>query len=276
MHNRTGPGWNPSRRNRKIGTKDQGFKLLKPFDIPSLWRGGRIFWQTLKDPLALPCAVGDHAFTIVVEPTFEGFRHHVSVADLLEVIRHIPEDDRRDITVFALRQPTRKENVFSPVWGRMGYLADFGRYSGPSVALEAQPVNLTYKIENSVSAEVMRELTMLEREGHDVRRTRRHYTIQSPPEAIRTTQLFRTLLHEIGHYVDFLEKVVRPSQAPNAPDDLHHLYFARPAMEREHFAERYANSIRDTLAAKGVIPFEPLPTSPEQHPQINPQWFAFP
>lgn len=276
MPPKNGPGWNSSKRNRKIGTEDQGFKRRNDFDIPASWHDDRIFWQKLKDPVALPCTIGSHAFTVLVEPTHRDYRHHVSISDLLRLVRHIPQDHRRDITVFAFRQPKRKEAIFAPAWGRMGYLADFGRYSGPSVLLEAQPVNFTYKIENNLSADMMRELALLEQEGHDVRLTKRHFAIQSPLEAIRRTQLFRTLIHEIGHYVDYLEKVGQLGEAPDATDDLQDRYFARPVMEREHFAEKYAASVRGELGAKGIIPFDPLPMSVEHRSKLNPEWFVFP
>lgn len=276
MPTRNRLGWNPSKRNRKIGTEDQGFKRRNDFDIPFSRHIGKIYWQTLKDPVVLPFEVGGHKFTVLVEPTHRDYKHHVSISDLLQLLRHIPEDHRRDITVFAFRQPTRKQAIHAGVWGRLGYLADFGRFSGPSILLEAQPVNLTYNLENNLSAYWMRELRLLEQEGHHVRLMKRHFAVQSPAEAIRNTQLFRTLLHEIGHYVDYLEKVVQPAEAPDSPDDLQDRYFARPKMEGERFAEKYSASLRDELRLKGIVPFAPLPTSAEHFSKVDPEWFAFP
>lgn len=275
MPRKNTPGWNPSRRNKKIGTEGQGFKSRKDFGIPESWPDDRIYWQKLKDPVVTPYAIGGHEFTILIEPTRSDYKYHVSVPDLVKVIECIPENDRRDIKVFVFRQPTRKEAIFAHVWGRLGYLADFGRYSGPSVLLEAQPIDLAYKLENHLAADFMQELELLKQEGHRIELTKRHFEIRSPPDAIRNTQLYRTLIHEIGHYVDYLEKVIRPGEEQDADDDLEDLYFARPVAEKEHFAEKYAAAIAQELRSKNSIPFNPLPISAEHHGKINPGWFYF-
>jgi len=36
------------------------------------------------------------------------------------------------------------------------------------------------------------------------------------------------------------------------------LYFARPSSEREAFAHRYADNLRETLEKNGVIPFSKI------------------
>ena len=268
-------GWNPSRRNKKIGTSDQGFKARNDFGIPTSRQDDRLYWQKLRDPVTIPYTIGDHEFAILIEPTDRDHKYYVSVSDLIEVIKCIPEAHRRDIKVFAFRQPKRKEAIFSHAWGRLGYQVYFGKYSGPTVFLEAQPIDLAYKIKNNIDADFTQELEKLKQEGHQIELTKRHFQIRCPPEAIRNTQLYRTLIHEIGHQVDYFEKVTRPDEEENADEDLQERYFSRPAKEKEHFAERYAAEMVLQLRSKNIIPFDPLPISAEHHSDINPEWFYF-
>jgi hypothetical protein len=61
-------------------------------------------------------------------------------------------------------------------------------------------------------------------------------------DSVRSTQLYRTLLHEIGHHVDYSHSKGE---------------FARkPASEKETFAHKYAYKLRAQLEKRGVIPFE--------------------
>jgi len=143
------------------------------------------------------------------------------------------------------------------------------------VFLEAQPINLTYKIKNNVDADFMQEIEKLKQEGHQIELTKRHFEIRSSPEAIRNTQLYGTLLHEIGHQVDYFEKVTRHEQEEDADEDLQERYFSLPTRQKEHFAEKYATEMAAQLRNKNIIPFVPLPISTEYHPEINPEWFYF-
>jgi hypothetical protein len=269
------PGWNPARRNKRIGTTDQGFKARNDFGIPTSREDDRLFWQKIRNPVTIPYTIGSHEFAILVEPTDRNYKYYVSISDMIEVLRHIPQDDRRDIKVFAFRQPKRKEAIFSHSWGRLGYHVYFGKYSGPTVFLEAQPVGLTYRIENNVDANFKQEIEKLAQEGHQIELTKRHFDIRCPPAAIRNTQLYRTLIHEIGHQVDYFEKVTRPSEAEDADEDLQERYFSLPSRQKEHFAERYAAEMVSQLGSKNIIPFDPLPISTDRHPEINPEWFYF-
>ena len=268
-------GWNPSRRNKKIGTSNQGFKARNDFGIPTSRQDDRLFWQKLRNQVALPYTIGDHEFVILIEPTYRDYKYYVTVPDLIEVIKCIPEEHRRDIKIFAFRQPKRKEAIFSQVWGRLGYLVEFGKYSGPTVFLEAQPIDLTYKIKNNIDTDFMQELERLKKEGHQIELTKRHFEIRCSPEAVRNTQLYGTLIHEIGHQVDYFEKVTRPEQDENADEDLQERYFSLPTKQKEHFAERYALEMALRLRRKNMIPFDPLPISSKQHSRIKPEWFYF-
>ena len=69
--------------------------------------------------------------------------------------------------------------------------------------------------------------------------------------------MFRTLLHEVGHWVDYLEKVERPEAAGvESFDTLNDRYFSRPKQEREAFAHRYADELGNKLKKFGLLPFD--------------------
>ncbi|MDD9947009.1 MAG: hypothetical protein OXU20_38555, partial [Myxococcales bacterium] len=63
---------------------------------------------------------------------------------------------------------------------------------------------------------------------------------------VRNTQLYRTLPHEVGHYVQYHQDV--ESRAGDDLDEwgrLNDAYFSRPQREREDFAHRYADNFRE-------------------------------
>jgi len=86
----------------------------------------------------------------------------------------------------------------------------------------------------------------------------RQHVFAPSRDAARATQLYRTLLHEIGHWVDWLNKVERPSERGGDFEKLNDAYFQRPKNEREAFAHRYADETRERLVRLGIIPFERL------------------
>ena len=49
----TRPGWNPSRRNRNIGTAKSGHGQNNRLVIPARWSDDRVFWEKLRDPIAV-------------------------------------------------------------------------------------------------------------------------------------------------------------------------------------------------------------------------------
>ena len=97
-------------------------------------------------------------------------------------------------------------------------------------------------------------------------------------ESVRRTQLYRTLPHEIGHYVDYLRSVEEPSR-----DDLDKRfqldtqYHNRPLKEREAFAHRYADEFRQRMADESRLPFDRIVNEGEMRRLgLNPEWFAVP
>jgi len=163
----------------------------------------------------------------------------------------------------VLRQPTRKQRILSPVWGRAIYSFDVSSYHGPAIVIEAQdtaPVIWP----TSLDPVRCRELDRLRADGHDVRRTRRGIEIHVTPSSLRNTVLYRTLLHEIGHHVDF-------KRCPESE------WNSRTSTEKDDYAHRYARGAFQALELRGVIPFAPaLDAHSLEQSRLSVEWFRLP
>jgi hypothetical protein len=167
----------------------------------------------------------------------------------------------------VLRQPKRKEAILNGIWGRLAYGGAIGRpqdgmFTGPAVFLESTTPNFEFSLSASMRPDVQAEFERLRRDGHIITRTGRRFVIQCSVDTVRNTQLYRTILHEIGHWVDWLQKVRRPVAPPEVGDDdyfwregLQDEYDRRPSQERETFANQYADRMWTRLSDSGVIPF---------------------
>ncbi len=142
--------------------------------------------------------------------------------------------------------------MLDPTWGRLFYRADFVGQIGPAIVIEAADLTRPVYWPRKLSLDHQHELERLRADGHRVEEDRRGYRVHLSEESVRNTVLYRTLLHELGHWVDWLTKVER------APEGDAELFLARPAAEREAFAHAYADRIGAELRSSGVIPFAPL------------------
>lgn len=73
----------------------------------------------------------------VVEDTRPNSVHVCSVNDLERIIENIPIDDYGDLKFIILRQPKRKEQIISSVWGRLIYFYEFEKEDFPAIILES-------------------------------------------------------------------------------------------------------------------------------------------
>lgn len=71
-------------------------------------------------------------------------------------------------------------------------------------------------------------------QGHVIRETHRFFEVLSTVEAVRETQLFQTLAHEVGHHVDSISD---------------ENFFNRTKREKEDFAERYEEAFVQKFGA---------------------------
>lgn len=257
------PGWDARRRNRNIGTAKAGHGQDNCLNIPHAFADERWFHEKLKNPVVLKVPIHSNVKTLIVEPTKVGFVHACTPDDIKTVLELLPEKHLAEIEMVVLRQPKKKERILSSVWGRLRYHADIVGFSGPAIHLEAQLVNDKFTWAKSMTPEWAVEFDKLRSDGHKIVSDRRNHHLMTTPWSVRYTQLFRTLPHEVGHWVDYYEKVRVPSEEIEFSEDyiedysrLSDLYFSRPAREREDFAHRYADEFFAKWSAKGSLPFD--------------------
>jgi hypothetical protein len=201
--------------------------------------------------------------TFIVEDPRGDCLHPCTIDDVVAMLELVPASDWVGIGTVVFRQPTRKQALLDPAWGRLRYdgLVSTARKqivaTGPMILLDAIKANHVVDWSTSLAIDDQVELDRLRTDGHVVERVGSRYLVHVSRESARRTQLFRTLLHEIGHWFDWLEKVEAPATRGEAFEALAEQYFARPKAEREAFAHRYADSMNGRLANAGAIPFEP-------------------
>jgi hypothetical protein len=258
-------GYDPTRRNRNLGTRKQGHGRNNTMAIPVLCHDERIWWANLGPHSLVQRKLGSREVVFVVEEPRADCAHACTVDDICHMFSIIPKRDWEFLDTIVLGQSTRKQWILGPAWGRLAYSAEFGRpgnkprRSGPAVLLEAVDPVATWEWSRNLSPTDSVEVERLKADGHSLEDTGKRLVFRSTLQAIRVTQLYRSLLHEIGHWVDWLEKVVRPANLnSDLRDALEDRYFASSKQEREVFAHRYADSLRKSLVAAGHIPFPPV------------------
>lgn len=241
----------PTRRNRNIGTATQGHGQNNRLTVPGRMLAERRWEELVGATKQVTHLVHGRPMQFIVEELNPGYFHSCKVDVLRSVLELFPVEDLKGLGAILLRQPTRKQVVLEPTWGRLTYLANVGigegksLYEGPLVTLEAQEIGKPMVWSKSLGPNGRRELDRLREDGHSVEDDGRKYRIRMSVASVRNTQLMRTLPHEIGHWVDFLQKVERPGESDiDVWRTLHDRYFQRPAAEREKFAHRYADEFR--------------------------------
>jgi hypothetical protein len=253
------PGWNPTRRNRNLGTAKRGRGQDNRLVIPCRGPDYAPFWGVLSEFRCVAREVAGRPFRVLVEPTRPGCAHSCTVDDLFEVLRRVPAPDLSGLGLLILRQPKRKEQILSPCWGRLCYHVEIGEHRGPAILLEAIEPSRPVRWSRSLDPQAAAELERLRQDGHVIRTSRHGYRIEASLDSARAVQLYRTLLHEIGHWVDYLRSVERPAAgSPGTWFALREGYWQRPSAEREAFAHRYAGELRRRLASAGHLPFPRL------------------
>ncbi len=253
-------GWNPGRRNKNVGTKAHGYGSNNKLVIPESWHEGKCFYERLDSYVVVRRRVANHDLTFMVEPTREGWFYPCTIEDICRALLHLPSEHVANFGLIVMRQPTRKQRVLSPVWGRAVFVFDAPDCSGAAIVLEAQNDEpLAWPI--SLSPERVRELDRLRADGHEVHKSKRRFEIFTTPDSLRNTVLYRTLLHEVGHHVDHSRR------SAEEWDGL------TPA-EREDYAHRYAAEMLERLQGLGVMPFSRrIDDEALLRDGLKPEWF---
>lgn len=256
---------NPTRRNRNIGTNKQGYGKFNSMVIPDTGIPFVSFVEHLKKYETFSFLVNGINFTIVVEETQDGIQHACSPNDIRYLLPYIPMQDIGELRLIVFRQPTKKQQLLSPVWGRLVYSFDFEGEYQPAIVLEAQNLTKSYKWTKFLSPENQLEFQRLLKDGHQITETKRHFIIQSSLESIRNTQLYRTFFHEWGHYVQFLRFMegFNEEKDEEAYDHQWRLYHKIPKQDKEAFAHRYATKLKEALHKQSLIPFSTQDVFPQ-------------
>lgn len=218
----------------------------------------------LTDPRFVEVEVAGHTRSFVVERTRPDAMHACTVDDLVQMLESIDPAHLVGLDLFVLRQPTRKEETLAPVWGGLRYYLEIGRHAGGALLLNAISDQTRIRFDRRMTPDQSAELDRLRTDGADITETNRSFDLTFDPVVARRVQLYRTLLHEIGHWVDYLTKVELPSDLPDGDwAELWDRYWQRPHREREAFAHRYADETGLALVAADKIPFDRR-TEPER------------
>lgn len=281
---------NPTRRNRNIGTAKQGYGQDNELVVPCPAVEMKSFFERLSEYKTVTKEIKGHIFKFIVETTRKNSFHACTIEDIEQILIQIPKEDYGDLELIILRQPTRKEENLNSVWGRLIYSYEFENDYSPAVIIEAVDLDRTFKWSKKLSVDSQKELERLKEDGHKIKMGKRFYEAEYELKNIRATQLYRTLLHEFGHYVHYLEVVKRPlSEIKNqinlldgqiddddtsetnpvfekwdSLDDEYNIrvekleekYFSIPSSEKEVFAHTYAHKLKRDLTLKEIIPFE--------------------
>lgn len=252
--------YNPSRRNRNIGTENQGHGQNNKLKISSPYGTLKSFYEQITNYKKESRIINNHEFIFIVEETRKNSIHSCSINDIQRIIEQIPYEDYGELKFIILRQPKRKEEILSPVWGRLIYSYEFEDEYYPAIILDAIDLERQLSWPKKQSIEDQQEFERLKTDGHIFTETKRNFTTEFKPELVRNTQLYRTLPHEFGHYVHYLRLVEEPAVEDEDYDEKEKrmdFYFNLPKSEKERFAHTYAEKLKDQLICKKKIPFEP-------------------
>jgi len=236
--------------------------------VPEVAHGDHIFWERIDSAREVNRIIHGRLLKFFIQPTRADCIHSCTVDDIARLLSYFSAADWDGLETVVLRQPRRKEQALASVWGRLSYSAELVNrrgdvlHSGPAIIIEAVNPTEPLKFGKSLSLDDAAEFERLRSDGHKLRPGDRNHTIDLTLESCRATQLYRTIPHELGHWVDFLEKVERPSAALASDEEvdgyagLLHRYHSRSNREKEHFAHDYADRMRKQLIAIRAIPFD--------------------
>lgn len=174
--------------------------------------------------------INGNALTFVLETPRSACSHACSVDDVMRVLSCVPPDDLYLLDLVVFRQPKRKEEVLNGAWGRYYPAVDIKNLRGSAIFLEALDTRKPLRWEKPLSSWGLERLERLRMQGHTTVETPRYWEIYSTLAAVRETQLFETLPHEVGHHLHYTQDAE---------------IGRRTKREKEEFAERYAREFID-------------------------------
>lgn len=167
--------YNPTRRNRNIGTENQGFGQNNKLKISTPYGTLKSFYERFEKYQTEIRIINDHEFLFIIEETRANCFHSCSVNDLAKIIKHIPKEDYGDLRFIILRQPKRKEEIISPVWGRLIYSFEFENEYYPAIILDAIDLNKKLIWHKKQIIEDQKEFEKLKEDGHLFIKNKRNF-----------------------------------------------------------------------------------------------------
>ncbi len=254
---------NPTRRNRNIGTAKFGHGQSNKMKIPTSRYDQHgidtLFHERVKPDHLSHHVIGENKITVLYEKPRDGWSYGCSPSDVLFLYSIIQEEIGDIPGLLVFRQPTKKQSNLQPVWGRLDYVSVIGGFIEPTIYLEA--LNIGHKRwPKPKSLEDQEEHNRLIADGHEFTEHKRYFSSFCSDENIRSTMLYRTLLHELGHWheYDSIYDKMHAISEQELDDEIDH-HHAKPVREREHYAHQFAEKLTAKLRASGKIPFDPLP-----------------
>ena len=251
--------WNPARRNRNIGTPKQGYGQNNKLTIPNPCVASKSFYETLGKYEKVEKLINGHTFIFVIESTRPSCKHACSIGDIETIIENVPVTDYGKLRLIVLRQPKRNEEIISPVWGRLIYSYEFEGDYYPAIIIEAVDYNKKFSFAKSQSPDDNMEFERLKRDGHIFLENKKKFTSIFRIENVRNTQLYRTLPHEFGHYLHYLEVVERADEDGKDSEEWESRwdnYLKIPKSVKERYAHKYAANLLEKLGAANLVPFD--------------------
>ena len=231
--------------------------------IPESWQDKHgnfsVYYERLEYARVQEAIIGDFQLKILYEQPQEGFTYGCSPSDVVKILSAAMHLVPGLPDIIAFRQPTRKQRQHKPVWGRFLYFTEFGKHQGTAILLEAQELGATLKWSKRMTLDDRAEYDRLIGDGHFFKEAKRHYEAKLLKHPVRNTILYRTLLHELGHWVQYHQEVLNgPTALDEDRDTTSELYFAKPRATREGYAHTFAAKLAQSQRLDRVIPFEPL------------------
>jgi hypothetical protein len=132
------PGWNPTRRNKHAGTKAHGHGASNRLTIPESWHELKRYYEKLRSYAVVMRTVGTRQLRFFVEPTRPDWIYPCTIDDICAVLALCDPEALLTFDFIVMRQPTRKQRILCPVWGRASFVFDIDEYSGSAIVIEAQ------------------------------------------------------------------------------------------------------------------------------------------
>lgn len=176
--------YNPTRRNRNIGTAKSGHGQKNRMTIPEVAHGENLFWERIDGARQVLRTVSGRPIRFFVQATRADCVHPCTVDDIAHLLSQMPAGDWEGIEAILLRQPRRKEEVLAPVWGRLAYAADLvdrrGRvfYRGPAIVIEAVNPTEPVKFGKNLPPDGLAELERLKLDGHRIRHGDKNHVVE--------------------------------------------------------------------------------------------------